>query len=137
MLFFPYFEDVSFSENELNTFLQSLYQIYLLMLVVASSWLILSPNIFPDHWKLSEKKLTKPGFLKENEKIQLKNAPRDIASLINSYNKMIDELEKSATYWQNTKRTSMARNGQTGGPRNQKPLDTHETHRSEFSKTVL
>ena len=35
VLFFPYFEDVSFSENELNTFLQSLYQIYLLMLVVA------------------------------------------------------------------------------------------------------
>ena len=27
ILFFPYFEDISFSENELNTFLSSLYQI--------------------------------------------------------------------------------------------------------------
>ena len=35
ILFFPYFEDVSFSENELNTFLQSLYKIYLIMLLVA------------------------------------------------------------------------------------------------------
>ena len=33
ILFFPYFEDVSFSENELNTFLQNLYQIYILLLV--------------------------------------------------------------------------------------------------------
>lgn len=33
ILFFPYFEDVSFSENELNTFIQNLYQIYILLLV--------------------------------------------------------------------------------------------------------
>ena len=41
-------------------------------------------------------KIDQTGLLKQNEKIQLKNAPRDIASLINSYNDMIDELEKSA-----------------------------------------
>jgi hypothetical protein len=31
ILFFPYFEDISFSENELNSFLQNLYQIYILL----------------------------------------------------------------------------------------------------------
>ena len=35
ILFFPYFEDVSFSENELNKFLNSLYKIYLAMLIIA------------------------------------------------------------------------------------------------------
>ena len=35
VLFFPYFEDVSFSENELNKFLNSLYKIYLAMLIIA------------------------------------------------------------------------------------------------------
>ncbi|MFL2629478.1 MAG: hypothetical protein ACJ0NO_02955 [Flavobacteriaceae bacterium] len=33
ILLFPYFEDVSFSENELNIFLQNLYQIYILLFV--------------------------------------------------------------------------------------------------------
>jgi nitrogen fixation/metabolism regulation signal transduction histidine kinase len=49
-------------------------------------------------------KIDQTGLLKENEKIQLKNAPRDIASLINSYNKMIDELGKSATLLARTQR---------------------------------
>jgi nitrogen fixation/metabolism regulation signal transduction histidine kinase len=49
-------------------------------------------------------KIDQTGLLKENEKIELKNAPRDIASLINSYNKMIDELEKSATLLARTQR---------------------------------
>ena len=49
-------------------------------------------------------KIDQTGLLKQNEKIQLKNAPRDIASLINSYNNMIDELEKSATLLARTQR---------------------------------
>ena len=49
-------------------------------------------------------KIDQTGLLKENKKIQLKNTPRDIASLINSYNKMIDELEKSATLLARTQR---------------------------------
>jgi len=35
ILFFPYFQDVSFAESELNVFLSTLYQIYFIMLVVA------------------------------------------------------------------------------------------------------
>ena len=34
ILFFPYFQDVSFAESELNVFLSTLYQIYFIMLVV-------------------------------------------------------------------------------------------------------
>ena len=104
ILFFPYFEDVSFSENELNTFLQSLYQIYLLMLVVAIVMAYFISRYISRSLETFREKIDQTGLLKENEKIQLKNAPRDIASLINSYNKMIDELEKSATLLARTQR---------------------------------
>ena len=104
VLFFPYFEDVSFSENELNTFLQSLYQIYLLMLIVAIVMAYFISKYISRSLETFRQKIDQTGLLKENEKIQIKNAPRDIASLINSYNKMIDELEKSATLLARTQR---------------------------------
>jgi nitrogen fixation/metabolism regulation signal transduction histidine kinase len=104
VLFFPYFEDVSFSENELNTFLQSLYQIYLLMLVVAIIMAYFISKYISRSLETFREKIDQTGLLKENEKIKLKNAPRDIASLINSYNKMIDELEKSAELLARTQR---------------------------------
>ena len=104
ILFFPYFEDVSFSENELNTFLQSLYQIYLLMLVVAIIMAYFISKNISRSLETFREKIDQTGLLKQNEKIQLKNAPRDIASLINSYNNMIDELEKSATLLARTQR---------------------------------
>ena len=104
VLFFPYFEDVSFSENELNTFLQSLYQIYLLMLVIAIIMAYFISKYISRSLEAFREKIDQTGLLKDNEKIQLKNAPRDIASLINSYNKMIDELEKSATLLARTQR---------------------------------
>ena len=96
VLFFPYFEDVSFSENELNTFLQSLYKIYLIMLLVAIVLAYFISKYISRSLETIRMKIDQTGLLKQNEKIQLKNAPRDIASLINSYNDMIDELEKSA-----------------------------------------
>ena len=41
-------------------------------------------------------KIGQTGLLKKNEKIILKNATKEIDSLVNSYNKMIDDLEDSA-----------------------------------------
>jgi len=42
------------------------------------------------------RQMDQTGLLKRNEKINLKNATREIQSLVNSYNKMIDDLEDSA-----------------------------------------
>jgi len=64
ILFFPYFQDVSFAESELNVFLTTLYQIYFIMLVVAivlayftrySKGTILNPNkyIFAENVNIS------------------------------------------------------------------------------------
>ena len=44
------------------------------------------------------------GLLKRNKRIHLKNPSREIDSLVNSYNKMIDDLEKSAQKLAKTER---------------------------------
>ena len=44
------------------------------------------------------------GLLKRNKRIHLKNPSREIDSLVNSYNKMIDDLEKSAKKLAKTER---------------------------------
>ena len=96
ILFFPYFEDVSFSENELNTFLQSLYQIYLLMLVIAIGIAYFISKYVTRSLETLRLQINSTGLLKKNKKIYLNNPSREIDSLVKSYNKMIDDLEKSA-----------------------------------------
>ena len=96
ILFFPYFEDVSFSENELNTFLQSLYQVYLLMLVLSICIAYFISKYVTRSLETLRLQINSTGLLKRNKRIHLKNPSREIDSLVNSYNKMIDDLEKSA-----------------------------------------
>ena len=96
ILFFPYFEDVSFSENELNTFLQNLYQIYILLLVGVIFIAYFLSKFVTRSLETIRVKMGKMGLEKKNEKIHLKNATREIDSLVNSYNKMVDDLAESA-----------------------------------------
>ena len=49
-------------------------------------------------------KIGQTGLLKKNEKIYLNNATKEIDSLVNSYNKMIDDLEDSAERLARTER---------------------------------
>ena len=104
ILFFPYFEDVSFSENELNTFLQSLYQIYLLMMVIAIGIAYFISKYVTRSLETLRLQINSTGLLKKNEKIHLSNPSREIDSLVKSYNKMIDDLEKSAEKLAKTER---------------------------------
>ncbi len=96
ILFFPYFEDVSFSENELNTFLQRLYQIYLIMMVISIAVAYFLARYVTRSLERLRTQIDQTGLMKRNEKIYLKNATREIESLVNSYNNMIDDLEASA-----------------------------------------
>ncbi|MGB1021146.1 MAG: hypothetical protein ACPGVF_08585, partial [Flavobacteriaceae bacterium] len=84
ILFFPYFEDVSFSENELNTFLESLYQIYILLFFG-----VLFLSFFLSKWitrslEAIRIKIDQTGLLTRNEKIHIKNATKEIDGLVNS-----------------------------------------------------
>ena len=96
ILFFPYFEDISFSEDELNTFLQRLYQVYLIMLVVAIFFAYFISRYVTRSLEKLRLLIGQTGFLTRNKKIHLENATREIEGLVNSYNNMIDDLEKSA-----------------------------------------
>ena len=104
ILFFPYFQDVSFAESELNVFLSTLYQIYFIMLVVAIVLAYFVSRFVTRSIETIRVKIGQTGLLKKNEKIYLNNATKEIDSLVNSYNKMIDDLEDSAERLAKTER---------------------------------
>ena len=104
ILFFPYFQDVSFAESELNVFLSTLYQIYFIMLVVAIVLAYFISRFVTRSIETIRLKIGQAGLLKKNEKIYLKNPTKEIDSLVNSYNKMIDDLEDSAERLAKTER---------------------------------
>ena len=104
ILFFPYFQDVSFAESELNVFLSTLYQIYFIMLVVAIVLAYFISRFVTRSIETIRVKIGQTGLLKKNEKIYLNNATKEIDSLVNSYNKMIDDLEDSAERLAKTER---------------------------------
>tara|TARA_B100000575_G_scaffold269707_1_gene249599 strand:- start:2180 stop:3580 length:1401 start_codon:yes stop_codon:yes gene_type:complete len=104
ILFFPYFQDVSFAESELNVFLTTLYQIYFLMLIVAIVLAYFISRFVTRSIETIRLKIGQTGLLKKNEKIYLNNATKEIDSLVNSYNKMIDDLEDSAERLAKTER---------------------------------
>jgi len=104
ILFFPYFEDISFSENELNTFIENLYQIYILLLVGVIFIAYFLSKYVTRSLDTIKVRMGKMRLEKKNEKIHLKNATREIDSLVNSYNKMIDDLAESAEKLAKTER---------------------------------
>ncbi|WP_274475025.1 sensor histidine kinase [Mangrovimonas aestuarii] len=92
----PYLEDDTFINKELKEFLVRLAFAYVFMLLIAISlayWL--SKYITQSLQAISEKMMA-TRFERRNEKIQLDNVSEEIASVIDSYNAMIDELEDSA-----------------------------------------
>ena len=104
ILFFPYFQDVSFAESELNVFLSTLYQIYFIMLVVTIVLAYFISRFVTRSIETIRVKIGQTGLLKKNEKIYLNNATKEIDSLVNSYNKMIDDLEDSVERLAKTER---------------------------------
>ncbi len=83
ILFFPYFQDVSFAESELNVFLSTLYQIYFIMLVVAIVLAYFISRYVTRSIETIRLKIGQAGLLKKNEKIYLSNATKEIDSLVN------------------------------------------------------
>lgn len=104
ILFFPYFEDVSISENELNTFIENLYRIYILLLVGVILIAYFLSKFVTRSLDTIKVRMGKMRLEKKNEKIYLNNATREIDSLVNSYNKMIDDLAESAEKLAKTER---------------------------------
>ncbi len=92
----PYIEEDDFISRELKNFLMRLAQVYLLMMFIAivlsyflSKHITKSLNTITD--KIKETRLGSA-----NKKIEISNVSEEIATLVQAYNGMIDELERSA-----------------------------------------
>ena len=83
ILYFPYFEDVSFSSTELNTFLIRLFQIYFFMLIVAIIIAYFISSYMTRPLETIRARIDRTGLLKGNEKIYISNASKEVDSLVN------------------------------------------------------
>ncbi len=96
ILHVPYFEDDSFNETELNEFLKRLAYAYLVMFLVAIAFAYFISKYITRSLKTISDTLKEFRLEKRNKKIDVNDSGEEITTLIESYNSMIDELEKSA-----------------------------------------
>ena len=92
----PYIEDEGFMTKELTAYLYRLGMAYFFMLLTAIAMAYFLSKYITRSLKEISDKLSKTRFDTRNKKIHISDTPGEIAILINSYNGMIDELEKSA-----------------------------------------
>ncbi len=92
----PYVEDDSYYETELKNFLLRLAQVYSFMLLVAFGVAYFLSSYITKSLKTISDKINETSLNQKNEKIVIEANSREINSLINSYNGMVDKLEESA-----------------------------------------
>jgi two-component system, NtrC family, nitrogen regulation sensor histidine kinase NtrY len=92
----PYVEDDSYYESELKNFLLRLAQVYSFMLLVAFGVAYFLSSYITKSLKTISDKINETSLNQKNEKIVIEANSREINSLINSYNGMVDKLEESA-----------------------------------------
>lgn len=96
IIYIPYIEDNSYYKEELRNYLLRLAQINITMLIIAIVLAyFLSRYITASLIKISNK-IISTQFNKQNEKITTSGTGKEIGLLISAYNKMIDQIEKSA-----------------------------------------
>lgn len=92
----PYIEDDNFISDELTRFLYRLSAAYVVMLLMAILLAYFLSKYITRSLKEVSDKLALTRFHAKNKRILIENPPQEIAVLVDSYNRMIDELEKSA-----------------------------------------
>ncbi|WP_425076499.1 sensor histidine kinase [Psychroserpens sp. S379A] len=92
----PYLENDDFLNKELNEFLERLGYAYLFMMLIAILLALLLSKYITKTLKNIADKINETRLEKRNKKIDIESSSEEIATLVNSYNSMIDELEESA-----------------------------------------
>ena len=92
----PYIEDDGFITKQLTDYLYRLGMAYFFMLLAAIAISYFLSKYITRSLKEISEKLSETRFDTRNKKIHISDTPQEIALLVNSYNGMIDELEKSA-----------------------------------------
>ena len=96
ILYLPYLEDSSAQDDELTEFLTRLGFGFLLMFAVGLALAYFISSYITRSIKIVSNKMSETRIFKRNEKIVLNDASKEIHNLVDSYNRMIDELEESA-----------------------------------------
>ena len=91
----PYFARQSELEKEISAILSAIINIYVLLFVISVILALAISEYFTKPLKLIQEKLSKVKLGKASEPIEWKSQD-EIGSLVNEYNRMIEELEKSA-----------------------------------------
>jgi len=101
----PYFAKQNELKNEISTFLIAFINIYVILIAVAVFIALFISNYIMRPLKLIKEKISHFKLGKSNEKIEW-NKQDEIGSLITEYNRMIDELTKSARLLAKSERES-------------------------------
>ncbi len=92
----PYLENDEFLNKELNEFLERLGYAYFFMLIMAIVLAYFLSSYITKSLKTISEKLKATRLERRNKKIEIDSSSEEIATLVRSYNNMIDELEESA-----------------------------------------
>lgn len=92
----PHIEDDGFYDDELKSFLIRLIQVYGIMLLIAIILAYFLSNYITKTLQEISRKIIQTNLNKKNEKIEVKEASREINLVIKAYNEMVDKLEESA-----------------------------------------
>ncbi len=92
----PYLENDDFLNRELIEFLERLGYAYLFMMLIAILLALLLSKYITSTLKTIADKINETRLEKHNKRIDITSSSEEIATLVNSYNSMIDELEESA-----------------------------------------
>jgi signal transduction histidine kinase len=101
----PYFAKQTELRKEIGDFLAAYINVYVLLIVLAIMMTILVSRLITRPLQLIREKLRDIGLGKSNEKIEWKRND-EIGSLVEEYNRMIDELAKSAEMLARSERES-------------------------------
>ena len=91
-----YIQDNSQEEEELSSFLNRLFFVYAVMLLLAVAFAYFLSSYITRSLKSISDKIQETKLMQKNQKIDVKDSTPEIASIVDAYNQMIDELEESA-----------------------------------------
>jgi len=89
-------QDNTEQDQELQEFMYRLAFVYLLMLLMAVALAYFLSSYITRSIKTISDKIHKTRLNKRNEKIEFESGSSEIITLVNAYNRMIDELQESA-----------------------------------------
>jgi len=92
----PYLEKDDFLARELYEFLERLTYAYFFMFLIAIGLAYFLSKYITKTLKTISDKINQTRLEKRNQKIEVGSSTEEIATLVESYNSMIDELEESA-----------------------------------------